>query len=191
MMLSLPPLVRVVATASLLVVYMATVRPADGDEPLPCGHFRLQGVKVVPIDRTKKDGITRDQKSKRLTHWVRFDIHPKFEVLKGTETLPFKLMNPSVGAKSELTLDKPVRFKDMDVPAGVNLLKYRKFDGSFFNVSMPDLFVFAIHSVRIHSDFEIPADTYTVSFKWKTKDGTVFSDSVKVLIDVPALHPTP
>ena len=186
-----PCLAALVTTGVLFVFNLAVVGSTHADEPLPGGHYRLLAVKVVPIERTQKAGVANDHESDRLTHWVRFDIHPKFELSKGTKDLPFKLLNPAITAKSELTFDKPIRFKGMELPAGFNLLKHQKFDGSFFNVSMPDPTVFAIHSVRIHSDFVIPADTYTVSFKWKTKEGTVFSDRVKVRIDVPSLRPKP
>ena len=98
--------------------------------------------------------------------------------------MPFKVLNPAVGSKSRLTLDKPIKFKGEDVPAGTNLLKYKKFDGSFFNVSMPDLFPLAIHSARIHSGFELPPDDYAVKFEWTTKAGETFSDTVNVHIDV-------
>lgn len=169
---------------SIAVGLVIALHCVHADEPLPRGHFKLTGVKVVPVERTKVDGKINDHESDKLTYWIRFDVHPKFELVKGTETLPWMIVNPTVGAKSRLSFDKPVKFKGKEVPAGANLLEYKKFDGSFFNVHMPDPFPLAIHSARIMRDFEIPADTYVVQFEWTTKDGDAISDSVKVHIDV-------
>ena len=120
-----PCLAALVTTGVLFVFNLAVVGSTHADEPLPGGHYRLLAVKVVPIERTQKAGVTNDHESDRLTHWVRFDIHPKFEWLKGTKHLPFKLLNPAITAKSELTLDKPIRFKGMELPAGFNLPRTR------------------------------------------------------------------
>lgn len=38
--------------------------------------------------------------------------------------------------------------------------------------------------MRINQDFEIPTDTYTVTFEWITFEGEVISDQVTVFIDV-------
>lgn len=156
----------------------------QADEPLPGGHFTFSDVQVVPINRTTKNGKTVDAKSDKLTHWIRFDVLPKYTVAKGSESKPFKMLNPTITAKSSLTLDKPVTFKGKLVPPGTNLLKFKKFDGSRFNVHMPDLFPLAVHSVTITRDFEIPAGTYLVTFKWTTASGQILSDKVKVFIDV-------
>lgn len=156
----------------------------QADERLPGGHFTFNSVEVVPIDRTTNNGKTVDAKSDKLTHWIRFDVLPKYTVAKGSESKPFKMLDPTITAKSSLTLDKPVTFKGKRVPAGTNLLKFKKFDGSRFNVHMPDLFPLAVHSVTITRDFEIPAGTYHVTFKWTTASGQVISDKVKVFIDV-------
>jgi len=156
----------------------------QADEPLPGGHFTLTGVEVVPIDRTIRNGKTIDARSDKLTHWIRFDVTPKYSVAKGSETKNFQILNPTLSAKSSMTLDKPIRFQGKRVPAGTNLLSFKKFDGSELNVHMPDLFPLAIHSATIVRDFEIPADTYKVTFRWQTKSGQVISDTVKVWIDV-------
>ena len=166
------------------IVALALWPSAQADEPLPSGHFTFNSVEVVPINRVTKNGKTVDAKSDRLTHWIRFDVLPKYTVAKGSESKPFKLLDPTITAKSSLTLDKPVTFQGKRVPAGTNLLKFRKFDGSRFNILMPDLFPLAVHSVTITSDFEIPADTYHVTFQWTTASGQVLSDKVKVFIDV-------
>jgi hypothetical protein len=166
------------AAVALLVACCTPYSHAD--EPLPKGHYQLTGVKVVPIDRTEKG----DEKSDRLTHWIRFDIQAQKELVKGTEAQPFKILNPAVTAKSSLTFDKPIKFKGEEVPAGTNLLKYKKFDGSFFNVHLPDPHPLAISSATITRDFQIPADAYTVKFAWTTAKGEVFAETVKVSIDV-------
>ena len=164
--------------------YLSAATGILADEALPRGHVRITGVEVKAIDRVKEDGKINDRESAKLTHWIRFDVHPKFEPVPGTAALPHKIIDPVVAAESRMTLDKPVKFGGKDVPAGTNLLDFKKFDGSFFNVSMPDLFPFAIHSARIQSGFEIPADTYVVTFEWKTAGGEIFSDKVRVEIDV-------
>jgi hypothetical protein len=173
--------IRRLASGLLAVVWMATLcPPLPGDEPLPKGHYLLKSVKVVPIDRTEKG----DEKSDRLTHWIRFDIETEREVVKGTEGQPFKIVNPAIAAKSSLTFDKPVKFKGEEVPAGTNLLKYKQFDGSNFNVHLPDPHPLATGSAVITRDFQIPADTYAVKFAWTTTKGEVFEQTVKVAIDV-------
>ena len=154
------------------------------NDRLPRGHYVFTGVDVVAIDRKESDGKTSDHPSDKLTHWIRFDIRPKFEVVEGSERLPFKLVNATVGAKSRMTLDKPIKFKGEDLPAGENLLKYKKFNGSTFNVYMPELSPLVVNSARIQRDFEIPKDTYVVTFAWTTTRGEVLSDTVKVHIDV-------
>lgn len=98
--------------------------------------------------------------------------------------LSITVTNPTVASKTKLTLDKPVKFKGKVVPAGTNLLEFKKFDGSFFNVHVPELTPLAIHSATIKSGFEIPADTYVVKLEWSTAKGETFSDAVKVFIDV-------
>ncbi len=168
----------------IIMMGLALLSIAQADEPLPGGHFLFHDVQVVAINRTTKNGITNDAKSDKLTHWIRFDVLPKYRVVKGTESQPFKILNPTVAAKSSLTLDKPIKFLGKPVPAGTNLLKFKKFDGSLLNIHMPDLFPLAIHSATISRDFEIPADTYHVTFKWTTSSGEVFTDKVKVFIDV-------
>src|SRR5689334_5200734 len=107
----------------LLIFVLAA--PVAAKDKLPDGHYKLTGAKVVPVERTEKG----DEKSDRLTKAIRFDIEPQYEIVKGTESQPFKIVNPTVSAKSSLTLDKPVKFKGEEVAAGTNLLKYKKFDG--------------------------------------------------------------
>ena len=152
----------------------------QADEKRPPGHYKLTGVKVVPIERTEKG----DEKSDKLTHSIRFDVQTQYEIVKETESQPFNIVNPTVGAKTSLTLDKPVKFKGEEVAAGTNLLKYKKFDGSFFNVHVPELFPLAIGNAVIKQDFEIPADTYAAKFTWTTDGGETFSQTVKVYIAV-------
>ena len=173
-------LASALAVAGLLIAFCPAA--TNGDEPLPKGHYKLLGAKIISIDRTEKG----DVKSDRLTHQIRFDIEPRYEIVKGTEAQPFKILNPTVGTKSSLTLDKPITFKGEIVPAGTNLLKHKKFDGAFFNVHLPDLFPSAINSAIIRRDFVFPADTYTVKFAWTTEAGAVLSETVKVHIDI---HP--
>lgn len=173
-----------VRLAILLIMLFPGPMIGLGDEALPRGHYRLTGVKVVPIERSKVDGKTSDAESDKLTHWIRFDIHGNFDRVPGTEKLPFTILNRPDATKSRLTLDKPIKFQGKMVPAGTNLLKFKKFNGRQFNVMMPDPFPFAIHSVRIQSGFQIPADTYTVTFEWLTATGELVSDVVTVHIDV-------
>ena len=47
-----------------------------------------------------------------------------------------------------------------------------------------DLTPFAVGDATIMKDFELPADTYHVKFKWTTEHGEVISETVKVFIDV-------
>ena len=180
-MKTIPCANRLAFCSSLAAMWVALLPAASfGDESLPKGHYTLTGVKVTPIDKTERG----DVKSDRLTHGIRFDIQTTYVLVKGTEAEPFEILNPTVESKSSLTLDKPVTFKGENVPAGTNLLKYKKFDGSFLNVLMPDLFPFAIHTASIMKDFELPADTYNVKLEWTTTQGQVFSETVKVYIDV-------
>lgn len=173
-----------VAFVIVVVGAFATPISCGSDQPLPKGNYAITGVKVAAIDRTRVDGKTFDNESTKLTHWIRFDVRTKSERLSGTEKLPFEILNPIDDSKTSLTLDKPIKFQGKNVPAGANLLKYKKFDGARYNVSMPTLSPLAIRSVRIQSDFLIPADTYAVTFKWVTAKGKVFSGKVKVHIDV-------
>ncbi len=186
--MNLPAALRSTPVFLLLVIPLIlaiTLLPlVQADEPLPGGHFTFSSVQVVPINRTTKNGKTVDAKSDKLTHWIRFDVLPKYTVAKGSESKPFQMLDPTVTAKSSLTLDKPVTFKGQRVPAGTNLLKFKKFDGARFNVHMPDLFPLAVHSVTITRDFEIPAGTYHATFQWTTASGQIISDKVKVFIDV-------
>jgi hypothetical protein len=173
--------------AALAIAFATLFGPPTiglADEPLPTGHYKFTGVKVVAIDRTKINGKTSDKESDKLTHWIRFDVRAQFERTKGTEKLPFKILNPTDRTKSRLTLDKAVKFQGKDIPVCANLLKYKKFDGRRFTIAAPDLTPLAIGSVRITSGFEIPADTYVATFEWTTSDGQIISDKVKVHIDV-------
>jgi hypothetical protein len=183
-MMSFPHFITVTTCVLALTGMAVASSSCRADEPLPGGHYTFQAVTVVPINRTTKNGKTVDAKSDKLTHWIRFDVLPKYAVAKGSGAKPFKILNPSITTKSSLTLNKPITFKGKQVPAGTNLLKFRKFDGSRFNIHMPDLFPLAVHSVTITRDFEIPAGSYDVTFKWTTASGQVFSDKVRVFIDV-------
>ena len=156
------------------------------DEPMPRGNFALTGVDVVPIDRSVVNGKAIDRESEILTYSIRFDVHSKFTLLDGTKTKPFKITNPTDVSNCSLTVNKPIRFNGKVVPAGENLMKFQRFDGSHFNISMPSLNPFAINSVRISDDFDFAPDTYTLRFQWKTGDGITISDNVTVRIDIGA-----
>jgi len=167
-----------------LLSFQLVTRDCHADDQLPRGHFTLTGVEVVPIDRSVVDEKVNDHKSNTLTHWIRFDVHAKFTVLDDTKAKPFKITNPTEMSKCSLTVNKPIRFKGKEVPAGANLLKHQQFDGSFLNVSMTALSPQAVHSIRIREDFTFPPDTYTLRFQWETSDGEKFTDTVTVRISV-------
>lgn len=138
----------------IIVATIFALAPAISlaDQPLPGGTFTLTGVEVKPIERTRTDdGKINDKVSDKLTYWIRFDVHPTYTVKQSPS---FSITNPTVVNKTKLTLDKPVKFKGKVVPAGANLLEFKKFDGSFFNVHVPKLTPLAIHSAAIKSGFE-------------------------------------
>ena len=168
----------------LLILLFSLSSSLRADAPLPPGHFTLTGVDVVPIDRSVADGKVNDHRSNTLTHWIRFDVRTKFEVLDGTKTKPFKITNPTERSKCSLIVDKPVQFKGKEVPAGTNLLKHQQFDGSFLNVSMSPLSPLVVNQIQIRDDFTFPPDTYTLRFQWETSEGEKFTDTVTVRIDI-------
>lgn len=147
------------------------------------GHYTLTGVEVQPIERSVGNGKVNDQVSDTLTHWIRFDVCPKFEMLEGTETKPFRATNSTVSSKCSLTVDQPILYNGEEVPAGTNLLKFQHFEGSRYNVSMPPLNPLVISSIRIGDDFTFTPGTYRLRFEWVTEEETTFSDSVAVRID--------
>lgn len=171
----------VVSMACLMIAVVSV--SVHADEPGPKGEYSLKSVKVVAVNRTKTpEGKTVDKISNKLTHSIRFDVFPKFEKVKGSEKKAFKVLDPVT--EMSLKLDKAIAINGKAIPAGTNLLKYKKFDGKSFNVSMNKLHPLSIGSVRIKRDFEIPNDVYNVTFGWKTKSGKTLSQEVQVTIDV-------
>jgi len=166
----------------LLSVFLFASMSLNTDEPLPGGQFMLTDVKVQPIERTRlPNGKINDHVSDILTHWIRFDVHPKFE---RKEAAGFQIADPVVSAKQSVTLDKAIRHKGKPVAAGTNLMSLKKFNGRTFNISMPNLNPFAIGSIRLSDDFEFPPDTYTFTFGWETKSGRKIAKEVKVKVDL-------
>jgi len=153
-------------------------------DEIPRGHYTLTGAQVFPIERSVKDGVVNDHVSDILTHWIRFDVHAKFVIVDGTETMPFQITNPTDRSKCRLTVDKPIYYYGEKVPAGTNLMKYQRFDGTRYNVSMPPLNPLVINSIRISDGFTFAPGTYRLCFSWGTEDHTTFSDSVAVHIDL-------
>lgn len=165
---------------ALLVLPLLNI---SADE-MPRGHYTLTGVEVLPIERSVVGDKVSDHVSDRLTHWIRFDVSPKFEMLDGTETKPFMITNPTERSKCSLTVDKPIRYYGEVVLAGTNLMDFQRFDGSRYNISMPPLNPLGIQSIRIGDGFTFAPDIYRLRFNWGTEDETTFSDSVAVRIDL-------
>lgn len=157
---------------------------SHADEALPRGHFEITDIEVIAINRVKKDGKTHDEKSDKLTHWIRFDVRTKTIVAVDSEDKPYKVLNPTDSTKTKLSFDKPIKRDGKEIAAGTNLLEHQVVVDGKPNLVMRDLSPLSIQSVRIYSGFEIPADTYTVTFEWTTIYGQTFSDEVKVYIDV-------
>ena len=153
------------------------------DEPLPTGEYRLTGIKIDAINRTKTaEGGVVDAKSDKLTHWIRFDLSPTFEVVKGSEKKRFKIEDPVT--EMTLKLDKPIKLNEKAIAAGTDLFQYKKFDGKRFNMTVPKVHPLGRSSARIKRDFDFPNDVYNVTFECKTKSGKTFSDTIQVTIDV-------
>ena len=87
-------------------------------EPVAVGDNRSR--------RQLTENSEEPRKSARLTQRIQFSVQASYAVVKGTEAMPFKVLNPTVGSKLSLTLDKAIKFKGEEVPAGTNLLKYKK-----------------------------------------------------------------
>ena len=156
--------------------------PLWSDQPLPLFTFTLTGVKVTAVDRKKTDdGKVSDEVSDTLKHWIRFDVKPSFDK-KASQS--FSIEDPVDKFETKMTFDKPIKFEGEEVPAGTNLLKFKKFNGKSYNISAPGLIPGGTRSVRIKRGFEIPADDYEVNFEWTTESGKKFSSKVKVNIDV-------
>ena len=65
-------------------------------------------------------------------------------------------------------------------------MKYRKFDGNSFNISMPSLHPHIVNSIYLTEDFEFLPDTYTFKFQWQSADKKKITDSLEVKIDLRA-----
>lgn len=88
-----------------------------------------------------------------------------------------KTVNPSIREKTRFSLDRPVSFKGKTVPANTNLLKFQKFDGAFYNVSVSELAPSAIGGIYIMNDFGFQPGRYTGTVSWQTTRNETFSDS--------------
>jgi len=152
----------------------AQISPEAEEKPAPQGHYTII------------DGEVNKLKSDSLTHWIRFDVQAQASLKKGSEEKPFKVINPIDLSKCSLSIDKPIKVSGKKVAAGVNLMKYRKFDGHSFNISMPSLHPHIINSIYLTEDFEFSPDTYTFKFQWQSADKKTLSDSLEVKIDLRA-----
>ena len=153
---------------------------------LPKGHYILTGVKVTPLRKIVLGAHTTNYiETNRLIQLVLFESQADYVISEGTGKMPYKLLNPTVDSKMSLTMDKDIKFKDQNVPAGTNLLKFQKVDGSYpINITMSRLDApLGKTAIKINKDFIVPADTYNVTFKWVTSRGDILSDTVKVFID--------
>lgn len=167
---------------SALVLLCGSLTPLHADEPLPGGHFTMTDLTVTPIDRTRTpEGRTNDAKSDTLTHWIRFDVKGAFERKPGAG---FKITNAIDASKNRVTVDKDIKLGDKKIAAGTNLMTFKKFNKSFFNISMPTPNPLAIGSITIRKPFEFPPDDYTFTFQWQSKTGEKFTKEVKVRIDL-------
>jgi|GEM_PF-1645236 len=154
----------------------------QADEPLPGGHFTLTDLTITPIDRIRTpEGKTNDVKLDTLTHWIRFDVKTAFDRKPGAG---FKITNAIDTSKNSVTVDKDIKLGDKNIKAGTNLVTFKKFNKSFFNISMPTPNPLAIGSITIRKPFEFPPDDYTFTFKYETKTGETFAKEVKVRIDL-------
>ena len=154
-----------------------------GDQQVPRGHFRLTGVEVNPINRTRTaDGKVRDDISDTLTHSLRFDFRAVAELIDGTSDSSYELVNPTT--EMSMTVDKPITFKGKTVPIGTNLLDYKETVRGRSTIRMRPLNALASGSIRLTNAFVFPSDSYQIKFKWTTADGEVFSKDVDVVINI-------
>ena len=170
-----------VLTATLLT---SPISPALADEAPPSGLYTLTGVSVNAIERTITDGKASGRQSDTLTHWIRFDLTTESSRKEGSEQKLFQVTNPIDMSKCSLTVDKPIKLGEEEIPAKTNLMKYRKFDGRTFNIRMPSLHPLVVNSIYLTDDFHFTPDTYTFTFEWHTADEKKLSDTVEVKIDL-------
>ena len=175
--------VSVVLGYGIAAPIYAIQTPMAGDQQVPQGHFRLTGVQVDPINRTKTaDGKTNDSKSDTLTHSLRFSVRAVADLVDGTKDLPYKVLNPTDAMS--VTVDKPIQFRGKKVPIGTNLLDYKEFDGKKFTINMRPLNATSYGSLRLSNDFVFPPDTYKIKFAWTTSERDVISKDVLVTINI-------
>ena len=166
-----------------VVAPSVSTQSALAADQVPRGHFRLTGVQVDPINRTRTaDGKTNDAKSDTLTHSLRFDTRTISESVDGTNDLPYMVLNPTV--KMSMTVDKVIKFRGKDVPIGTNLLDYKEFNGRKFTINMRALNATSYGSVRLSNDFVFPPDNYKIKFEWTTDQGEVLASDVSVSINI-------
>jgi hypothetical protein len=169
---------------SILVITFSYQNFIFARSPLPeNGHILLTGLSSLAPDY----GTSRVGEAAKTT-WdrgrdIRFSAFPKFEKVKGTESLPYQILNPTIPSKARLTLDKPIYFKGSVVSAGTNLLTLQQFDGGEDNVRMDDLNPHTYAFIKIKKDFVFPPSEYQIKFEWFTKRGEVFAETLKVYID--------
>jgi hypothetical protein len=170
----------------------SSVNSTDLECPEP-GKFLISGVEVHAVERKISGSVANDFYSDTLTYWIRFDIITKYKEIMGklseifylnSQCNPGEILNLTVREKTRFYFDKSIFFKGEVIPAFTNLLQYQEFDGSTYNVSVSELSPFAIKSATIKRDFVIPPDNYQVFFEWTSTRDEVFSDTVKVYINV-------
>ena len=166
-----------------IVVPGISTKSAFAFQRVPKGQYRLTGVQVSPINRTRTaDGKVKDAKSDTLTHSLRFDTRAAAELIDGTKDMRFEMLNPTV--EMSMTVDKPIKFKGEVVPAGTNLLAYKEFNGRKFSIRMRPLNPLAAGSIRLTNDFVFPPDSYKIKFAWTTSEGEVISQEVPVVMAI-------
>lgn len=196
---SIPRLARPLLAIAALV--LAACGGATGVEDGPAAPaLRITGVSVVPTDRDAGPVIGYSH-ADTLRREVAFGVvakavvehgdgRPPSQIYEMKGDLPTVVLNPTVAARSWLSVDRAIRHRGVEIPAGTNLLAVPAIRDSFDGVS-GDLVFSPLRPVSVQQArlrpgaFELAPGPYRFTFRWETAAGERFEDTVAAYVKLP------
>src|SRR5688500_8332071 len=138
---SLVPIRSSIAAAGLAaVVGCQGATDLGSGVPVAVRTFRITGVTVQPLDRIDGNGVTRFVFADTLRRQIAFTVTAHAEVLPdegsapeaaSADPFPGHIANPVLFDKRWLSVDRPVRHREVEIPAYTNLLAVQAVRTSF------------------------------------------------------------
>jgi hypothetical protein len=182
--------------ARLLLLTAPAWVGCQGPSPNDFRH-RITGVTVQAVDRRIVNGTSQlvfaDTLFGQVSFWITTHMNqePSLtpELLAALSPAQPPVINPTVAAKSHLSVSRAIQHRGVSIPADTNLLSVEAIrnaiDSSQFDLFFPDLQA-AIVMVQFRTDrFHFEPGLHTFVLRWETADGEVFADTVTAYLLIP------